>query len=104
MLKVGEYEIPDDCIAKVYHRVIYVVPKLQRGRKVGYRKTTVKHCRDCKHRVDGYACNTSTHKTKVCILRPKIVFSWNKKRETYYAAEEYGTICKHFEDKKQWIR
>ena len=94
MLEVGEYEIPEDCIAKVYKGVVYVAPKLPKGRPKGYGKNAVKHCRDCKYRVDGYACNTSYHKTKVCALRPK-------KINTYYAAEEYGTICKNFQEKKK---
>ena len=99
-LEIGEYEIPEDCTAKVYKGIVYVAPKLPKGRRIG-RTNSVKHCRDCLYRVDGYACNTSTRKTKVCKLRPKIVWNWYKKRETYYAAEEYGTICKFFKDKNE---
>lgn len=99
ILPIGEYEIPEDCTAQVSHRVVYVVRKLPRAPKKGKRYRT-KHCRDCQHRVEDYATNTSTHKTKVCELRPKVVFSWNKKRETYYAAGEYDPICDKFIDKE----
>lgn len=94
ILPVGEYEIPEDCTAQVHHRVIYVVKKLPLGRKGG--KT--KHCRDCRHRVDGYACGVSTRKTKVCTKRPKAVaWGWHAGK-TYYAAGEYDPICDKFKE------
>lgn len=99
ILPVGEYEIPEDCTAQVAHRVVYVVPKLPKGRPHGTQRHKTKHCRDCRHRVDGYAANTATHKTKVCELRRKVVWGWYKKRETYYAAGEYDPICDKFKEK-----
>jgi hypothetical protein len=100
ILEQGEYEIPEDCIAKVHHRMIYIAPKQRRGRRFGSKKEgRAKHCRDCRHREQGYAANTACHKTMVCKLRPKIVMGWHKKRETYYAVGEYDPICKEFDEK-----
>lgn len=105
ILPVGEYEIPEDCTAQVHHRVVYVVKKLPKGRRLGSVASNSvsrpKHCGDCRHRVDGYAANTSTHKTKVCELRPKVVMGWYKKRDTYYACGEYDPICDKFEEIKE---
>jgi hypothetical protein len=98
ILPVGEYEIPEDCTAQVHHRVVYVVKKLPLGRRLGTQRHKTKHCRDCRHRVDGFATNTSTHKTKVCELRPKVVMGWYKKRDTYYAAGDYDPICDKFKE------
>lgn len=37
-LEIGEYEIPEDCTAKVYKGIVYVAPKLPTGRRVGTKK------------------------------------------------------------------
>lgn len=94
-LPVGEYEIPEDCTAKIQGGVVYVFRKLPKGRRFGQRK----HCRDCRYRVDGYACGVSMHKTKVCKKRPKAVLWGYNAGKTYYAAPEYGEICDKFKEK-----
>ena len=100
ILPVGEYEIPEDCTAMISHRVVYVVRKLPKGRSHGTQRHKTKHCRDCQHRVDGYAANTSPHKTKVCELRPKDVWGWCQKRDTYYACGVYDPICDNFKERE----
>ena len=102
-LEIGEYEIPEDCTAKVYKGIVYVAPKLPKGRLIG-RTNAVKYCRDCKHRIIGYI--NRSQKSKVCELQPKFImnrriygerakYGWEfRQLKTYYAAKEYGTICK----------
>lgn len=111
MLEVGEYEIPEDCTAKVYKGVVYVAPKLPGGRRVGTKKHEVKYCRDCRHRIRGYANRQS--RTMVCKLRPKAImnrriygekakYGWEFRGvKFYYAASEHAPICKNFREKKK---
>lgn len=108
ILPVGEYEIPEDCTAQVAHRVVYVVPKLPKGRPHGTQRHKIKHCRDCQHRVNGFT--NRQRKTKVCKLRPKAImnrriygerakYGWEFRGERfYYAAPEYGEICEKFKE------
>ena len=91
MLNVGEYELPKDCRALVAGGKVYVFKRIIRGRRKGLRL----HCGDCKHRIEGYACNNSFHKTYVCELRPKS--SWSNKKKLFYAVGPYGDICDKFE-------
>lgn len=94
-IDIGEYEIPDECRAKVYGGKVYIY---QRRNGRGRPKSTRVHCKDCKHRVLGYACNNIC-KTNVCELRPKTSTTGGKR--LYYAVSKYGAVCDKFESNSQ---
>ena len=52
-LYIGEYEVPNDCRAMVSGGKVYVFRRItNKGRP----KSTSLHCKDCEHRILGYAC------------------------------------------------
>jgi hypothetical protein len=94
-LYIGEYEVPNDCRAMVSGGKVYVFRRItNKGRP----KSTSLHCKDCEHRILGYACGASNHKTHICELHPKTVYYGRKK--LFYAASKYGEICDNFKKKE----
>lgn len=89
----GVYIIPKHLRVEAKDNVVRVLPRKIRGLKE-YR------CRDCEYRQKGYP--SSTHKTMVCVLRPKKpikTFHWDK--PLYYYVREHDKICEHFKLKEK---
>lgn len=94
-LYIGEYEVPNDCRAIVSGDKVYVFRRIT---SMGRPKSTSLHCKDCEHRILGYACGASNHKTHICELHPKTVCYSRKK--LFYATSKYGKICDNFKKKE----
>lgn len=92
-LSEGIYIIPEQLKVEVKGNEVRVLVRKSRKLKE-YR------CRDCEFRQEGYP--SSTHKTMVCVLRPKKpikTFFWDK--PLYYYVRGYREICEHFKLKEK---